>query len=654
MTLPPEQDFRLYMVTREPFDPSDAAVPPEHSTPSWYIVQFVRPLTLKERNRLRETFGLQLRDYLPHFAYIEFLAPETWLSLSHDELYRASLLYEPTDKISPGIAEPFDANADSERLLRAVLFPNANLKAFLDALSAMFPSVERRESDSEPFKVLDDRDASGDLKVVFPSPSGENLLKLAQSKDVRWIEEAAEISLNCPAISELTPGGLVQSGTPDLTPVWNRGIQGQKQVIGVTDSSIDISHCMFLDSNTVGPNHRKLRGQRQLSFIEDNLHGQTVAALAAGHDPSGPSAMSRGMAWEATLSLDDSERVNTYAISLLSTFLNQDSEDAFIHSNSFHDSGGYNQIAAEVDSFLFEREEHFVCGSSGNSSEPPLLGSPGSAKNALCVSATRGYPRHLEFGDGIPGPISNEDLRFKPDICAPGGGIRSAGAHVCAPVSIGRAASWATPIVAGAAALVRQYYREGWYPTGTRRAEDEFARPSGALLKATLLNSTVQIISNGSYPARREGWGLVRLTNTLFFAEEGVPKLFVRDISNAAGLHTNESHTYRVTIRDDSRPLKITLVWSDSPGLASASQPLVNNLNLIVTSPNRMRFLGNQFDGMSGLSVEGGTPDNINNVEMVIRDKELGGDWTITVCCEAANGRTMMQGYALVVTGALS
>jgi hypothetical protein len=160
---------------------------------------------------------------------------------------------------------------------------------------------------------------------------------------------------------------------------------------------------------------------------------------------------------------------------------------------------------------------------------------------------------------------------------------------------------------------VHQYYLEGWYPTGTKRAENAIAHPSAALVKATLLNSTADMEGVEGYPNYKEGWGLVRLTNTLFFAEEGTRKLFVRDVPNASGLRTRESHTYSVAVRDDSRPLKITLVWSDSPGLASVARPLVNDLNLIVISPDgKKTFRGNQFDSESGLSVEGGNSDDIN------------------------------------------
>lgn len=49
----------------------------------------------------------------------------------------------------------------------------------------------------------------------------------------------------------------------------------------------------------------------------------------------------------------------------------------------------------------------------------------------------------------------------------------------------------ATPIAAGSAALVQQYFQEGWYPTGVATATNKI-QPSGALIKAVLLGKPLQ------------------------------------------------------------------------------------------------------------------------------------------------------------------
>lgn len=47
-----------------------------------------------------------------------------------------------------------------------------------------------------------------------------------------------------------------------------------------------------------------------------------------------------------------------------------------------------------------------------------------------------------------------------------------------------------TPVVAGNAAIARQYFREGWYNTGSKNLTIGF-EPSAALLKAVIVNSAV-------------------------------------------------------------------------------------------------------------------------------------------------------------------
>ncbi|NIP86543.1 MAG: S8 family serine peptidase, partial [Planctomycetales bacterium] len=61
--------------------------------------------------------------------------------------------------------------------------------------------------------------------------------------------------------------------------------------------------------------------------------------------------------------------------------------------------------------------------------------------------------------------------------------------------------SMACPAVAGVGMLVRQYFMDGYYPTGSPDPEATFTNPSGALLKATLLNSAVDMTGISGYPS---------------------------------------------------------------------------------------------------------------------------------------------------------
>ncbi|GIQ96722.1 MAG: hypothetical protein CM15mP2_2090 [Methanobacteriota archaeon] len=55
----------------------------------------------------------------------------------------------------------------------------------------------------------------------------------------------------------------------------------------------------------------------------------------------------------------------------------------------------------------------------------------------------------------------------------------------------------------------------------------------------------------------------------------------------------------------------------------------MNNLNLEVTDPNGLTYLGNDF--ANGRSTTGGSADSLNNVEVVLIDSAMVGTWTVNV-----------------------
>jgi hypothetical protein len=264
----------------------------------------------------------------------------------------------------------------------------------------------------------------------------------------------------------------------------------------------------------------------------------------------------------------------------------------------------------------------------------------------------------MKFGSGKPGPTT--DGRRKPDLMAVGNGIQSASlkrnsaALYCDTGPYFKnpdlaATSWATPNAAAAAALVRQYFTEGWYPLGEKRA-DRQVTPSGALIRAVLLNSTTNMTGIAGYPSDVEGWGQIQLDRTLVFKEGRRRRLQVNDVRNDAGLELNTSASKLFFVGDDHEELKITLVWTDPPAAESATKPTKNVLKLTAQSPVGIRYLGNDFDTTAGESREGGTTqDRLNNVQMIVVTRPFKGPWTITVSGTEVLGK---QGYALVVTGA--
>jgi hypothetical protein len=193
--------------------------------------------------------------------------------------------------------------------------------------------------------------------------------------------------------------------------------------------------------------------------------------------------------------------------------------------------------------------------------------------------------------------------------------------------------------------------------------------PTGALLKAILINSAQDMTGEpptaNAFPSQREGWGIVKLDEALFFAGDDPlgTELQVWDVRNAdttpiKALAQNESHSYSLSLRDNSKPLKVTLVWFDPPG-ELMDDAIRNDLDLIVTAPAGTggspgeTYLGNHLVEGSCTATE--SRDCKNNVEQVLVNAPEGGTWTVrvegtSVQFPSAQG-SLTQGYALVATG---
>jgi len=297
-----------------------------------------------------------------------------------------------------------------------------------------------------------------------------------------------------------------------------------------------------------------------------------------------------------------------------------------------------------------------------------IVGIPGGATvtglalgPALTGSADTNYvPSSLAYYSSLG---LTADGRIKPDVVGPGEYVWSAhaasdGSHPTGEAAIRpmRGTSMATPTVAGAAALVRQYFREGWYPTGTEHSANSFT-PSGALMKAVLAHGTraltlhrYETLSGNSYslststPNSHQGWGAVQLTNVLYFSNTGGLKLFVDD-TRSVSIGSSASAVYRVTT-DSTSTIRATLAWTDAPvgPATNAAYNGANDLDLwIQKSTGGTKYWGN---GVSG-------GDSKNNVEQAEKTGASAGQWFVHVdgaSVSLGGSVTAGQPYSLVIT----
>jgi hypothetical protein len=608
--------------------PSLLAAPPDSfSATTAYVLQLDGPITRERRAQLG-ALGVQLFDYLPMHAYIVGLEGVSPAALANLGFVAWLGEYQDSWKIDPQIGqrEYFTPArqalaARDEVIVDIVLFDAADVDAAIDAILAIDGVVAHR---IEP--------EDGNTAITATMPIGA-LPLLSAIDGVQFVEEAPEVTLR-----NGTNRWIVQSNVNGSLPLYDRGIHGEGQILGMMDGKLDMNHCSFRDNtnNTPGPAHRKVLAYN--TSLGADTHGTHTSGTTVGDN--GVDDNTRGIAYLGKLVFDDIPSfTDTAMYSALSLHHSQGARD---HSNSWGNDGttSYDGLCRGIDRFSYDFEDSLVYFAVTNLS---ALKNPENAKNLVAVGASQDTPNQGSHCSGGTGPTA--DGRRKPEIYAPGCGTNSSAAGTSCSTTALTGTSMACPAVCGTGMLVRQYYADGFYPSGMKNASDAFT-PTGALVKATLLNSAVDMTGVTGYPSNQEGWGRVLANDATYFSGE-TRKLVVQDVRNANGLSTGEQTEYNVNVATSAEKLKITLVWTEPPDTAGAANPVVNNLDLEVLSPSALLYLGNVFSG--GVSTTGGTADPKNNVEQVHVNSPEIGNWTVRIKgTDVSVGR---QGYALVVTG---
>ena len=375
------------------------------------------------------------------------------------------------------------------------------------------------------------------------------------------------------------------------------------------------------------------------------------------------------------------------------------------------ESAMWDGLVRDADPDTQDNQEYIVFFAAGNQGDGVDNGTggkagtvsmPGNAKNVITVGATE-QPRYADNLLDIHwvgststvritnskketdsdwqiawfssrGPVSPTDLRVKPDIVAPGSYVLSIQSHETMPddymgdppilnndyrfgnVNSGTnfaffgGTSMATPLAAGGAALIYQYYTNAY-----GRA------PSPAMMKAILVNGARNLNSlvykhpewDNDLSLVDEGWGMLDVGRSVngpqAHASDTVTLL---DQNQVTSLNTSNTFSYQIEGRAGEGGLKITLAWTDVPGTPGNAVQLVNDLDLVVFGPNGAIYRGNEFsaDGVHSrrFTVQDEVlRDQFNNVETVVIPDMGTGSYTIRVFGqEVPNGP---QDFALAI-----
>ncbi|MEO0078853.1 MAG: S8 family serine peptidase, partial [candidate division WOR-3 bacterium] len=304
--------------------------------------------------------------------------------------------------------------------------------------------------------------------------------------------------------------------------------------------------------------------------------------------------------------------------------------------------GYYRLEEASLDAVCWQDKWFFVTWAAGNFGQGTYnIGHPACAKNCLTVGATgNGTASNTMARSSSGGPT--RDGRIKPNVVAPGDGVNTASGPEPSRYVLTSGTSFAAPAVSGAMVLVRQYFKEGWYPTGTPDSSRAISLLSSAMMRALAITSADSNVSTELPPARLSGWGRVNLSGILHFAEDSMQLAVVDE---TVGLGTGEYYEYRLEV-ERRLPLLVTLAWTDTAAAPGAAVAIVNDLDLELESPDRNRYRGNRF--YEGQSIPNPATSDTLNVEEVCRlAYPMAGTWTVRVY--ARNVFNSRQPFALVV-----
>ena len=638
--------------------------------------------------------GVKVLSYLPNNAFIVANSKELQ-SIEGDKYIRWLGAYQSNFKIPPHLWEKnLKPQLDYELVVSVFEnYPNVKLEVLI---RKFLPNAEllRKTESNEVFLKIQNR-------YILQS-----IQSLAQIDEVRFVDIVKPMKFaNTEAVSAIQAnadsGGRPADDDyiPINTPIWDKGLFGTGQIIGVADSGLDSDEDWFVHYNngtsithqvtsaestnpptlgTLYPN-RKVIGYfvmpGALAYDESGHGTHVTGSVAADRLDSISNGPAGRISSPSSSGYDNDDGMAPNAQILFQDIGGEDEDDegaltgqgsypmwqqaynagARIHSNSYgaDGDGAYTISDLYLDRHLREYEDMLILFAAGNDGVASnTIGSPGNSKNAMTVGALGHGNASVVATFSSRGPT--DDGRIKPDIATTGSSVESAQNDSENTTSISPAArttksgtSMATPIAAGASALLRQYFTDGFYPSGQKNSADSHI-PTGPLMKATLINGAG---TSGGHFNKNVGWGRVNLSNSIMFNDSS-KQLRVWEVENDNGLKTNETYEFKLGVKSD-KEFSVTLAWYDVAATSGGGKTLVNNLDLEVQLGNT-KYKGNNFSDVAQSSSDGSF-DTINTVEQVKLKNPAEGVYTITVKGADIPGNgdsnSFRQGFALVATG---
>jgi subtilisin-like proprotein convertase family protein len=660
------------------------------------VVQFAGPVKDAWLDRLRAT-GVRLVSYMAENGYLvsgtlEQLGEVSALT-GADPAFRALVELRPGDKLGAGV------RADGrQRFAIQTLSGTAGTDARTEVSNE--GDTLRATSSVGPYRTQYALLDAADARALAADPG---VVSVQPAPEPRPMDEVQDQILGG-ALSGSDPLLPTGSGYLALYDAIGLGTGTFPFVVDVTDTGFDKGSTAAdsqPDFHEGGVLANPTRAAYADNFTSDTDardcpgHGTINAAIVAGYNDGTGASVEDASSFNYGLGVAPRAQIGASKIfrcdlsfGLTGTIAAEQSSaygnGARIanHSWGANTGGAYGADAQTFDALVRDaqtgnpgNQELVEVMSAGNAgSGANTIGSLATAKNVIAVGASEGVrPDGTTDGCGVSNAGSDDahdligfssrgptdDLRTKPDIVAPGTKITGAQSHATGYTGLGvcdtqfpaagtlynrsSGTSHSAPAVAGMAAIFRQWSiqnRGG-------------STPSPALTKAALANAATDIGTGdgagGGAPNSSQGWGLANLARLV----DGGPRFLYDQETTFAG--TGETFTRTFHVQDPSKPVRVTLAWTDPPG-PTVGNSFVNNLDLSVGAGSGV-YKGNVFSG--GVSVTGGTADPRNNLEGVFLPGGTSGNFGVTVTAAnvagdgvPGNGDPTDQDFALVVSNA--
>jgi len=548
-----------------------------------------------------------------------------------------------------------EKTAENTAIFDVAVFSNADLESAAAAV-AIATSGKIRNVISLPNNFFN---------IVRIDASNDLIEEASKVEEVFWIESWGPPTKEDQVAAQIVAGNYVGNvvNPPGYNPLSQFGVNGQNVTVSVVDDGVGIPG----DGGFYVTAGNAINGPLRGATLGAQGHGHLQASIIAGDtpfsvlDPNGYNYGS-GIAPKSNIinipflrSGYTGTEANTANDTV--TTVGPNGVFGYISNNSWGNglnSNAYDSYAAQFDGFVRDAstagsiDPIVLVFSAGNQGASGLT-RPKVAKNLISVGATENVRPTLSSSGGSTGAADNleqlpdfssrgpaADTRVKPDISAPGDAITGGRSgpdvlfgNIDTYHRVSSGTSHASPQVAGAAALFTEYWK----------ANNSGLNPSPAMIKAALINGAVDVTGTGAVASRpngSEGWGRINLKNVLntgaamSYIDQSTALSTVGEITNFIG-----------NIPDSSRPVRISLVWTDPP--AASDPALVNDLDVeVLVSGNKYR--GNVFVG--GSSVTDGSADVRNNVENVFLPAGISGPVTNRVIAKTLNGDGVLGNWA--------